>query len=98
MEAEQLCAPLPAMKMERPLASLEDIPLQISVRLGTTQLPLGELLNLRPGALVTLDQNVEEPAEIMVSGRTIGRGQVVRVGEALGIRVSEVSGTLGLEQ
>lgn len=74
------------------LGSLSEAPLQVTVRLGTVQMPLGELLKVRAGSVLVLDRQVGEPAEIMVGDRVVALGQVVMVEEQLGVRVTEVAG------
>ena len=85
---------VPLAAAEERLAGLDEVPLQVEVRLGRALLTLGELLRLRPGAVVAPDRLVHEPAEVMVGGKVIARGQIVVVGNELGVRVTE----LALEQ
>ncbi|MEN6545378.1 MAG: FliM/FliN family flagellar motor switch protein [Armatimonadia bacterium] len=77
---------------EHELGSLSEAPLQVTVRLGTVQVPLGELLKVRAGSVLVLDRQVGEPAEIMVGDRVVALGQVVMVEDQLGVRVTEVAG------
>lgn len=74
-----------------PLAPLSAVPLPVAVRLGSTTLTLGELLSLQVGAVLSLDQTVSEPAAILVGERVIAFGQMVTVGERLGIRVTALA-------
>jgi flagellar motor switch protein FliN/FliY len=73
------------------LAPLAEVPLQVTVRLGSARLTLGELLQLQQGSVVLLDRQVGEPAEIMVGDRVVALGEMVRVGDELGVRVTRVS-------
>jgi flagellar motor switch protein FliN len=75
---------------EAVLAPLTDVPITVTIRLGSTELSLGELMALRPGAVLGLDQQVESPAEILVGNRVIALGQMVMVGKELGVRVLEL--------
>lgn len=75
---------------ETVLAPLADVPIGVTIRLGSTTLTLGELRSLRPGAVLGLDQQVDTPAEIMVGSQVIALGQMVRVGQELGVRVLEL--------
>jgi len=88
MIAEEL--PLLASK-GRELGSLSEAPLQVTVRLGTVQVPLGELLKVRAGSVLVLERQVGEPVEIMVGDRVVALGQVVMVEEQLAVRVTEVA-------
>jgi flagellar motor switch protein FliN len=73
---------------EPPLAPLTEVPLEVQVRLGSARLSLGELLKLRPGQVVGLNRDLSDPAEIMVGNKVIALGQVVLVGQELGVRVT----------
>ena len=84
-----------AMAGEVELAPLTEVPLQVEVRLGSAHLSLGDLMKLRSGMVVTLDRQVGEPAEIMVGDKVIALGQVVLVGNELGVRVTELPGSQG---
>lgn len=89
MIAEEL---QPLASKERELGSLSEAPLQVTVRLGTVHVPLGELLKMRAGSVLVLEQKVGEPAEIMVGDRVVALGQVVMVDDQLAVRVTEVAG------
>lgn len=80
---------------EGALASLAEVPLQVEVRLGHARLSLGELLRLQAGSVLTLDRRVEEPAEVLVGGKVVARGQIVAVGDELGVRVTELARPAG---
>lgn len=79
------------------LSSLRDVPLQVEVRLGHARLSLGELLRLQAGSVLTLDRLVDEPADVLVGGRLVARGQIVAVGDELGVRVTELAPTAGAQ-
>jgi flagellar motor switch protein FliN/FliY len=67
------------------------VPLEVTVRLGRTRLTLGELLSLKAGAVLALEREVNDPAEIMVGDKVVALGQMVMIGEELGVRVVEVA-------
>ncbi|HEY7068450.1 MAG TPA: flagellar motor switch protein FliN [Chloroflexota bacterium] len=69
---------------------LLDVSLEVSVELGRTRMTIGELLSLRPGSVIELDKLAGEPADILVNGTRIARGEVVVVDEKFGVRVLEV--------
>ena len=52
---------------------------------------LRDIFSLMPGAVVELDQIVNEPVDLLVAGRLIARGEVVVVDGNFGLRVSEVA-------
>jgi flagellar motor switch protein FliN len=75
------------------LALLLDVELEATIRFGQRDMLLREVFGLMPGAVVELDQLVNEPAELLVAGRLIARGEVVVVDGNFGLRVTEVAAT-----
>jgi flagellar motor switch protein FliN/FliY len=79
----------------RAAASLDivmDIPVQLSVELGRTRLPIRTLVQLAQGSVVELDRLAGEPLDVLVNGCLIAQGEVVVVNDKLGIRLTEVIG------
>jgi len=77
-------------KLELNLDSLLDIAVEISVEIGRTKLPIGELLGLSKGAIVELNRLAGESVDIYVNEKLLGRGEIVVVNERLGVRIIEV--------
>ncbi|MDE3137491.1 MAG: flagellar motor switch protein FliN [Acidobacteriota bacterium] len=71
---------------------LLDVELEASIRFGQKELLLRDVLNLRPGAVVELARQVNEPAELLVAGRLMARGEVVVVEGNYGLRITEILG------
>lgn len=71
---------------------LLDIELEASIRFGQKELLLKDVLNLRPGTVVELTRRVNEPAELLVAGRLMARGEVVVVEGNYGLRITEILG------
>ncbi len=69
---------------------LADIPLRVSVEVGSTALRLAELLDLAEGSVVELDRQAHELLDIMVNGRLVARGEVVTVKNRFGVRIVEI--------
>lgn len=69
---------------------LADIPLRLSVEVGSTSLRLAELMDLSEGSVVELDRQANELLDILVNGTLVARGEVVTVGGKFGIRVIDV--------
>jgi flagellar motor switch protein FliN/FliY len=74
------------------LELLLDVELEASIRFGQKELLLKDVLNLRPGAVVELARQVNEPAELLVAGRLMARGEVVVVEGNYGLRITEILG------
>jgi flagellar motor switch protein FliN len=76
-----------------PVPSLDllfDVELEATIRFGGRQLLLRDILSMTPGSVVELDKRIDEPAELLVAGRLIARGEVVVVDGSFGLRVTEV--------
>jgi len=79
-----------AVALPQNLALLLDVELEATIRFGEKEMLLRDIFSLMPGAIVELDQMVNEPAELLVAGRRIARGEVVVVDGNFGLRVTEV--------
>ncbi len=69
---------------------LLDIPLEITVELGKTQINIGNLLKLSQGSVVELDKLTDQPLEIFVNKKLMAKGEVVVVNEKFGIRLINI--------
>lgn len=67
-----------------------DVPLDVTVELGSTQKTIKEILKLGPGSIIELDKMAGEAADILVNGKLIARGEVVVIDENFGVRVTEI--------
>ncbi|HXX20304.1 MAG TPA: FliM/FliN family flagellar motor switch protein [Candidatus Acidoferrum sp.] len=74
------------------LGLLFDVKLEATIRFGGRQLLLRDILSLSPGAVIELDRQVGEPAELLVAGRLVARGEVVVVDGNFALRVTELCG------
>jgi flagellar motor switch protein FliN/FliY len=74
------------------LAVLLDIPVKVSVELGSCQMPMREVLQLKPGSVVQLDKVADAPVEVFVNEKLVARGEVVVVDDCFGIKVTEIIG------
>jgi flagellar motor switch protein FliN/FliY len=74
----------------RGLDMLHDVEMEVSAELGRTRMSVRELLSLSPGAIVELDRAAGSPADLLVNGRLIAKGEVVVVDENFGIRITEI--------
>lgn len=92
--APQVSAPKPAFvdaATERNrMRILHDVELVLTAEIGHTRLPMRQVLDLVPGTVLELDKQAGAPADVMVNGRLVARGEVVVVDEDYGIRITEL--------
>lgn len=69
---------------------LRDVEMTLSVEVGRARMTVRELLDLGPGSVVELDRAAGAPADLLVNGRVIARGEVVVVDEDFGLRITEL--------
>lgn len=67
-----------------------DIPVTISMEVGSTDISIRNLLQLNQGSVVELDRLAGEPLDVLVNGTLIAHGEVVVVNEKFGIRLTDV--------
>ena len=67
-----------------------DIPVNLTVELGRTKLPIRNILQLAQGSVVELDGLAGEPMDVLVNGCLIAQGEVVVVNEKFGIRLTDI--------
>lgn len=79
-------APLAAGSMR----VLYDVEMTLTTEIGRARLPLREVLSLTPGSVLELDRAAGSPADILVNGRLVARGEVVVVDEDYAVRVTEI--------
>ena len=72
------------------LRLLHDVELTLTAEIGRTRLPVRQVLDLVPGTVLELDRAAGAPADVMVNGRLVARGEVVVVDEDYGIRITEI--------
>ena len=78
---------------ENPNLSLVlDVPVSLTIELGSCQLPMKEVLQLNVGSVVQLDKPADAPVELSVNGKLIARGEVVVVEDRFGVKITEVIG------
>ncbi len=69
---------------------LGDIPIQISVELGRTQMTLREILELAEGSIIELNRLAGEPLDLKVGAQLIAQGEVVAVDDKYGLRITNL--------
>jgi flagellar motor switch protein FliN/FliY len=74
------------------LELLLDVPVKLSVELGSCQMPMREVLQLNIGSVVKLDQSSRLPVDLRANQKQIARGEIVVVDDSYGIKITEVFG------
>ena len=67
-----------------------DVPVNISLRVGSTDISIRDLVGLVEGSVVALDQNASEPMDVLVNGMLIAHGEIVVVDDKFGVRLTDV--------
>jgi flagellar motor switch protein FliN/FliY len=69
---------------------LRGVEMDVTAELGRTRMTLNDLLSLADGAVIELDRAAGAPADLLVNGRLIARGEVVVIDENFGLRITEI--------
>ncbi len=75
----------------RGIEFLLDIPVEITVQLGTTMMMIKELLQLGQGSVIELEKLAGEPMEILANRKLVAMGEVVVVNEKFGVRLTDIA-------
>lgn len=90
VEAEQ-----PVSSNEAPPAdnrlNIEEVPLSVIVEVGRLQMSIKKIMELQPGNMLELDIHPENGVDLVVNGTRIAKGELIKLGEALGVRILDIS-------
>jgi flagellar motor switch protein FliN/FliY len=75
------------------LSLVLDVPVSLTIELGSCQLPMKEVLQLNVGSVVQLDKSADAPVELSVNGKLIARGEVVVIEDRFGVKITELIGS-----
>lgn len=87
---EQLSGAKSASTAQHDIELILDIPVQLTVELGRTRVPIKQVLSLAQGSVIELDGLAGEPMDVLVNGCLIAQGEVVVVNEKFGIRLTDI--------
>jgi len=96
LEAERptIFAPLAAPQSQNgtvhDIELIMDIPVQLTVELGRTRIPIRHILQLAQGSVIELDGLAGQPMDVLVNGCLIAQGEVVVVNDKFGIRLTDI--------
>ena len=83
-------AKTPVNAADNDLNMILDIPVQLTVELGRTRIPIKHILQLAQGSVVELETMAGEPMDVLVNGFLIAQGEVVVVNDKFGIRLTDI--------
>ena len=73
--------------------SLNEVELDLRIELGRTRMKLDDVLQLRVGSVVTLDNRASDPIDVFVNNRLVARGEIVVMDHRFCVRVTELVGS-----
>lgn len=77
----------PVPSEEAPPISPEKLPVHLTVEVGRIRMTANELMNLAPGNLLELHVSPEQGVDLVINGKKVGRGELIRMGDVLGVRI-----------
>lgn len=79
----------PLLPPDSPL--LRDLSVTLEARLGEAVMPVGDLLALKAGSVLSLETRLNEPVELYLNDSLVGRGEIVAVDDRFGVRIVEIA-------
>ena len=67
-----------------------DIPVNVALRVGSTEISIRDLVRLVEGSVIALDRDASEPMDVLVNGTLIAHGEIVVVDDRFGVRLTDV--------
>jgi flagellar motor switch protein FliN len=67
-----------------------DVPVTLSLQVGSTQVPIRDLVRFVEGSVIALDREAREPMDVLVNGTLIAHGEIVLVDDQFGVRLTDV--------
>ncbi len=81
----------PRTSDDRSIEAKLNVPMDIQILLGTSRMPVSQILSLGRGAVIELDKKIGEPVEVVVNDRVVARGDLVKVsGDRIGVTLTEI--------
>ena len=72
------------------VATLDKVTVDITVVLGTTYMPVHQVLRLGRGAIIELDSHEDDPVSILANDMPVAKGTVVVSGNRIAVEVGEI--------
>ena len=67
-----------------------DIPVDVSLRVGSTDISIRDLVSLVEGSVIALDRDANQSMDVLVNGTLIAHGEIVVVDNRFGVRLTDV--------
>ncbi len=77
-------------------SALRQIRVELTVRVGSAELSVGELVDAKAGQVLRLDRSLEEPVDVLLDGRVVARGTLVAADDRFAVRITELPVALDL--
>jgi flagellar motor switch protein FliN/FliY len=85
-----LTSPPASLSTKSSTMALEEIPLNIVVEVGRLQMSIKKLLELQPGNMLDLNIHPEAGVDLVLNGKRIAKGELLRIGDTLGVRIIDL--------
>jgi flagellar motor switch protein FliN/FliY len=72
------------------LGLLEEVSVEVSLRVGTCTMTMGEILQLEPGDVVQMNESIDDPVFLYLNDKAVATGEVVLVEDRLGLKIKEI--------
>ncbi|GGB74229.1 FliM/FliN family flagellar motor switch protein [Blastomonas aquatica] len=72
------------------MSVLNDISVECTIVLGSTTLPIRQVLKMSRGAMIPLDRNEDDPTQLFMNGQLVARGQILVDGDRMLLEISEL--------
>ncbi|MBI3237193.1 MAG: type III secretion system cytoplasmic ring protein SctQ [Chlamydiales bacterium] len=80
----------PKEASDQEVVSVRDVPLTLSVEVARLQMSLEKLLELKPGNLIDLAVHPEQGVDLILNGKRVARGELVKLGEVIGVKILQI--------
>ncbi|NDV50796.1 FliM/FliN family flagellar motor switch protein [Salipiger sp. PrR003] len=75
----------------RNIDAMMGVNMDVQIVLGSTKLPISQLLKLSRGSVVELNRKIGSPVDVMINNRTVARGELVSTGDNnVGVSLTEI--------
>ncbi|MEN2786123.1 FliM/FliN family flagellar motor switch protein [Sphingomonas qilianensis] len=72
------------------MSVLEGIPIDLSIVLGSTHIPIRQVLKMSRGAMIPFDCDHDDPTLVYVNGELIAQGRILVDGEVMSLEITQV--------